>query len=55
MIIYWIDLDQLELTYQVLDLDYEIMITPHIKQIKINYEIQFSIHSMLKNKIKKIN
>jgi hypothetical protein len=47
-------LDQHGLTYRTRNSSHEISINP-IKKTKINYKIQFSINTMLKDKIKKIN
>jgi hypothetical protein len=45
------NLSQSRLTYQTRDIRYETKI-PRKKQIKINYEAQFSTNSMSKNEIK---
>ena len=51
MIINWINSGQSRLTCQIRNFDHETMIAPHIKQIKTDYEFQFSINSMLKKEI----
>lgn len=49
---FWINQDQLRLTFQIRDLNHETMITPN-KQIIINYKAQFPINSLLNDEIGK--